>query len=156
MVSWWSYLYYRNPCFWKDGVYIEMGPWWLKWKLVKWVQTCQGLISQRMEASRYSRKYKLQSNWISSHVEKQRFVVVISSITLGCCLCPIQLGWQHQAMSNTSSPCLFVLWVSARQGTLTDIIFTHSGCFSLGLPPPVVPGIARHIWYMMWHVVQTI
>ena len=31
---------------------------------------------------------------------------------LMCCLCPILWGWQHQAMSNTGSPCIPVEWVN--------------------------------------------
>ena len=37
---------------------------------------------------------------------------------LGCCPCPIQWGWQHQAMLNTCSPCVYV---SASQATFPEI-----------------------------------
>ena len=40
---------------------------------------------------------------------------------LRCYPCPIPSGWQHQAMSNTGSPCMFVTGVNASQATLTDI-----------------------------------
>ena len=38
--------------------------------------------------------------------------IIISIFRLGCCPCPIQRGWQHQATANTGSPSLSVLWVN--------------------------------------------
>ena len=45
----------------------------------------------------------------------------ISILRLRCCPCPIIWGWQHQAMSNTGSPCKSVLWMNASQATLIDV-----------------------------------
>ena len=47
-------------------------------------------------------------------------------ITLGCCPCPIQWGWQHQATLNTGSPSIFILWVNPIQAIITDINFNTS------------------------------
>ena len=53
------------------------------------------------------------------------------SFRLGCCPCPIQQGWQHQAMSNTGSPCVSVLQASAIQATFPDIsLDTFRPCLS--------------------------
>ena len=38
-----------------------------------------------------------------------------------CCTWPILSGWQHRAMRNISSLCIFVLCVNATQVTLIDI-----------------------------------
>ena len=37
-----------------------------------------------------------------------------------CCTWHILSGWQHLAMPNTSSPCIFVLCVNATQATIID------------------------------------
>ena len=42
----------------------------------------------------------LQSLYIHHHS------FVISIFRLGCCPCPIQWGWQHQAMLNSGSPSI--------------------------------------------------
>ena len=45
----------------------------------------------------------------------------ISIFRLRCYSCPNLWGWQHQAMSNTGFPWIFVWWVSASQATHFDI-----------------------------------
>ena len=73
----------------------------------------------------------------------------ISIFRLRCCPCPILWGWQHQVpctMSNTSSPCIFVMWVNASQATLIDIsLDTYSDHVFLGLPYFLVPGIGKFL-----------
>ena len=47
--------------------------------------------------------------------------IITSIFRLGCCACPIQWGWQHQATPNTGFPCISVLWINPSQATITDI-----------------------------------
>ena len=49
------------------------------------------------------------------------------------------------ATPNTSSPCVFVSWVNARQATFTDITLKTCVPFILGLPLPLVPGILKSV-----------
>ena len=59
-------------------------------------------------------------------------IIAITSIfRLGCCPCPIQWGWQHQAMPTTGSPSISVLRVNTGQATFTDIsLDTFRPCLS--------------------------
>ena len=69
---------------------------------------------------------------------------IISIFRLGCCPCPIQWGWQHQAMPNSGSPSISVLCVNPQSGHnhwyqswhILDRAF-------LGLPFPLGPGSRR-------------
>ena len=54
-----------------------------------------------------------------------------SIFRLGCCPFPIQWGWQHQAMPNTASPSISVLWVNLSQATYNDVsLDTFRPCLS--------------------------
>ena len=55
---------------------------------------------------------------------------------LRCCPCPILWGWQHQATSNTGSPCISVMCVNASYATRIDISF-HTF-------RPCLPGTSFH------------
>ena len=66
--------------------------------------------------------YRLNMSTINRYTHKCIKIIIITSIfRLGCCLCPIQCGWQHQAMSTTSFLWVSVLRVSASQATCPDI-----------------------------------
>ena len=44
-----------------------------------------------------------------SHADTDILLLLLSFFRLGCCPCPIQWGWQHQATPNTGSPSISVL-----------------------------------------------
>ena len=54
------------------------------------------------------------------------------------------MGWQHQARSNTGSPCISFHWVNASWATLIDIsLHTFRTCFFPGLPFFLEPVIGK-------------
>ena len=71
--------------------------------------------------------------------------IIISIFTLGCCPCPIQWGWQYQAMPNTGSPSISALLVNPGQATITVTVLTHLDHVFLDLPFPLGPGSGRSV-----------
>ena len=76
-------------------------------------------------------KRPLDSRMYNVYTLYQVIIIIIIIFIIGCFPCSIQWGWQHQAMPNTSSPSVFVLWVNASQATYTDIsVDTFRPCVS--------------------------
>ena len=73
--------------------------------------------------------------WIAPHCMK---VVQLTSSLLSS-------QSSSSATPNTSSPCVFVSWVNARQATFTDITLQTCVPFILALPLPLVPGILKSV-----------
>ena len=71
------------------------------------------------------------------------FIILI--FRLGFCPCPVQWGWQHQAMLNTGSPSISVLWVNSSPATITDISLDTFRPVFLGLPFPLGLGNGRSV-----------
>ena len=57
-----------------------------------------------------------------SHFGNYIIIFIMSIFRLGCCSCPIQCGWQHQATLNTGSPS-----VSCHNITKWHIVWLYSG-----------------------------
>ena len=71
-------------------------------------------------------------------------IIIISIFRFRCCPCPILLGWQHNALSDTSSPSISVLWANTNQATLVDISLYTFRVF-LGLPCFLKLGIVKFV-----------
>ena len=59
-------------------------------------------------------------------------IIIISIFILGCCPCPTQWGWQHEATLNSGTPSISVLWVYPSQAAINDIsLDTFRSCLSM-------------------------